>query len=240
MRLAVFDLDGTLIGGASCERRFASWLLRHGVIGPRQMLLWAGFLASAWSRHGRHVPKKDKCYVAGLEVARVEALAGRFVDEELVARLDAAVVEEVNRHRARGDTLVLLSGTLQPLADALAARLGMARAIGSLAPAHGARYAFGPPLRHPFGEEKLALVEKLCANEGLALHAVVAYGDSFHDRALLERVGTPVAVEPDGRLTRLAEARRWRVLRHRSTLANPRLPVQPRRSGIRRDEPDVS
>ena len=228
--MAVFDLDGTLVGGPSSERRFALWLLRRGVLGPRQCLAWLGFLGRHALRHGRHAPKKNKAYLAGLTVSRVAGLAERFVAEELVPRLDRAVLAELEGHRRRGERTVLLSGTLQPIADALAARLGIDRAVGSLVPTRAGRYRPRPPERHPFGREKRALAEALCREAGVTLDAVSAYGDAFDDRHLLERVGTPVAVEPARALARLAAERGWRVLRHGATLANPSPPVHASRS----------
>ena len=51
-------------------------------------------------------------------------LAARFVAEEILPRLYAPAVQRLQSHLRRGDTVVLLSGTLEPIARALAAALG--------------------------------------------------------------------------------------------------------------------
>lgn len=62
MAVALFDLDGTLTEGASCERRFVLHLAARGLLGGRQMAAAAGFALRHWPVYGRHVLKKDKAY----------------------------------------------------------------------------------------------------------------------------------------------------------------------------------
>lgn len=213
-RIAVFDLDGTLLHGASSERRFAAWLLQRGVLGAPQLAAWLRFLVVHGWRLGRHAPKKDKGYVVGLGCADVAGLAREFIDEALDGALDGIVLAALAAHRERGEPTVLLSGTLQPLAEAVAERLGIDLAIGTLAPERAGRYVLGLPTRHPFGPDKLTLAQGFCADAGIGPERLVAYGDSIHDRFLLERAGEAVAVEPDAALARLARRRGWRLLRH--------------------------
>ncbi len=214
-KLALFDLDGTLLHGASSERRFAWWLFASRHAGASQARAWAAHASRHVFRDGRDVLRRDKAYLAGLPVARVAALASEHVDEVLDGGgIDVRVREALDEHRGAGHSTVLLSGTLQPLADAYARRLGMGCAIASLAPVTGRRYARGAVLRHPYGSAKRKLADGLCSELGARRRDTVAYGDSIADRAVLEWAGEAVAVEPDGALASLASARGWRVLRH--------------------------
>ena len=214
-RLALFDLDGTLLCGPSAERRFAAWLFSRRHAGVRQAFGWLGYALSHLAGDGRDVLRRDKGYVVGLEVARVADLAAEHVGSVLAAgSIDPGVRRALEEHRSAGDDVVLLSGTLQPLADAWAARLGCRRGVGSLAPTLGTRYVAGPPERHPYGRAKRELAERLAAETGAGAVRAVAYADSIADRELLEWAGEPVAVEPDAALAALARARGWRVLRH--------------------------
>ena len=210
-RAVFMDLDGTLIPPPSSEVRLARHLLRRGLLGPRQLGAWFAFLL-AHARLGRHALRLDKAWLAGLEVAAVaeaaEALAGR----ELLPALRPAVRARLERHLAAGDRVVLLTGAPQPIAAALAARLGLAAAIGSLCAARGGRYAAAAPLRHPFGRAKRILAAAWCEQAGFDLGRAVAYADSRHDLPLLEAVGEPVAVAPDRALAARARARGWAVI----------------------------
>ena len=60
MAVALFDLDGTLTEGASCERRFVLHLAARGLLGGRQMAAAAGFALRHWPVYGRHVLKKNR------------------------------------------------------------------------------------------------------------------------------------------------------------------------------------
>jgi HAD superfamily hydrolase (TIGR01490 family) len=212
MGLAVFDIDGTLVAGPSTEKRFFLWLLRRGALGPRRLLAFLWFNLRWLPRYGRHVAKKNKAYLSGLESERYASEARAFVAAEVESALYAPAVARLQRHRAAGDAIVLLSGTLQPIAEAIAARLGADEAIGSLCAEQDGRLRAAPPLRHPFGVEKTTLLGGICRDRGMTAEAVAAYGDSRWDLALLERVGTPVAVRPDRELRASAEARGWEVL----------------------------
>lgn len=221
-RLALFDLDGTLLAGASSERRFAWHLARTGLIGPRQALSWLAFAASRGTRRPEHVLKRNKAYLNGLPTDLVARESDRLVAAMLDAgAFDPVALDALARHRRDGDRTVLLSGTLQALADAVAERLGLDAAVGTLAPVRADRHGSGEPLRHPFGAEKRALAEALAASAGIDRERVVAYGDSIHDRELLDWAGTAVAVAPDRALSRVARERDWTVLprRRRPTIA---------------------
>ena len=214
-RLALFDLDGTLLRGPSSERRFAAWLFGRRHAGAAQAGAWLAYAAIRARRDGRHVLRRDKGYVAGLGVERVAGLAAAHVDAVIGAgHVDARVLAALESHRRAGDRCVLLSGTLQPLADAYAARLGCHVAIGSLAPARDGRHVVGPPVRHPYGRAKRDLAEREREACGVDPVDTVAYGDSIADRDVLGWAGEAVAVEPDRALAALARARGWRVLRH--------------------------
>ncbi|MEO7386577.1 MAG: HAD-IB family hydrolase [Gammaproteobacteria bacterium] len=212
MSLAVFDVDGTLVAGASTEKRLFAHLLRRGVLKPAQLMACLRFGARYWPEFGRQVWKKNKAYLAGLGCADMEALVDGWVQRSAPRWWFAPCVERLRRHQAVGDTVVLLSGTPQFVADALARELGVSRAIGTLCAAVGGRFLAEPPLRHPFGAGKRELVSGLCAEFGVPASDVFAYGDSLHDLPLLRFAGHPVAVRPDVALRREAVAATWEIL----------------------------
>ena len=56
-------------------------------------------------------------------------------------------------------------------------------------------------------------MRELAARERIDLAVSTAYSDSHTDLAFLEAVGQPVAINPDSKLSNIAVARRWPVLR---------------------------
>jgi HAD superfamily hydrolase (TIGR01490 family) len=216
MRLAIFDLDGTIVRGSS-ERMFWRYLVSRGRQGPRQIAAYLLFLVRYLPTGGIHTLKKNKAYLCGLERADVDALAEEFVATRLMPRLRNAVVQRLRQHVQRGDAVVLLTGTIEPIARALARQLGVRYVCATLCSERGGRYLAQPPETHPFGAAKLGLSRQLAAQIGCELKNASAYGDSRHDLFLLEAVSEPVAVSPDAELSRVALERDWEIIRENDT-----------------------
>ena len=127
MKLAIFDIDGTLVEG-STERRFWRYLLKRGHQGPRQVLAYLLFWLRYFPVYRRARPPRRTRRTSTCSRRRACArLAERFVAEEILPRLYAPAVQSLQNHLRRGDTVVLLSGTLEPIASALAQSSGRAR-----------------------------------------------------------------------------------------------------------------
>jgi HAD superfamily hydrolase (TIGR01490 family) len=215
MKLAIFDIDGTLVEG-STERRFWRYLLKRGHQGPRQVLAYLLFWLRYLPVFGRLTAKKNKAYLYKLETERVRALAERFVAEEILPRLYAPAVQRLQTHLRRGDTVVLLSGTLEPIARSLATALAVPHVRATICRERNGCYLAAPPDVHPFGALKLDIAAEFAAEIGATLAEASAYGDSQHDLDLLQAVGDPVAVMPDAPLLETARGNRWHIIRSRN------------------------
>ena len=188
MKLAIFDIDGTLIHGSS-ERLFWRYLAARGRLGPKQVFAYLLFFVRYLPTGGIHTLKKNKAYLAGLAAEEVAALARDFVATRLMARLYQRCALRLQEHQRRGDTVVLISGTLDPIARELASRLGVRHVCATLCSERNGVYLPQPPETHPFGAAKLSLARQLATDLGADLRQASAYGDSHHDLFLLEAVG---------------------------------------------------
>ncbi len=211
MKLAIFDIDGTLVRGSS-ERLFWRFLVRRGRQGSQQIFSYLLFLIRYLPTGGVHTIKKNKAYLTGLHRVDVETLAREFVVTRLSRRLFQPAVQRLEQHVLRGDTVVLMSGTLDPIARALAGYLGARAVCATLCSERHGRYLAQPPEIHPFGAAKLSLARQLAEQLGTKLEHAVAYGDSAQDLFLLEAVGEPVAVAPDRHLLETALAKDWEII----------------------------
>lgn len=121
--------------------------------------------------------------------------------------------EAVARHRERGDFVAIVTGATRYAAEPLAEELGIEHVVCTqLEVAHG---MFTGRVRKPmcYGKGKIALAERSVSHHGLSLDEATFYSDSITDLPLLERVATPVIVNPDARLKRVARLRGWTVER---------------------------
>jgi HAD superfamily phosphoserine phosphatase-like hydrolase len=212
MRLAIFDVDGTLVAGKSTEKRFVLWMLRRGHVGPRQLLAAAWFGLRYFPKYGRHVWRKNKAWLSGLSEDVVAREARRFCEDIDDSDWIEPALSELRRHQQEGDVVVLLSGSLQPIVDLLSRRFGADEGIGTDCRIVRGRYTAGPSLKHPFYDDKVELLASICEKYNVAAEEVSAYADSGFDIPLLSRVGYPAAVCPDRRLAAWAKANNSRII----------------------------
>lgn len=212
MRLILFDIDGTLVPDFGSEPRFASYLWRHRRLGPRQIGAYAAYTLRYLPRYRRDILQKNKAYLAGLPVTKVRAWAKDFVATELRPALYAPAVTRLRAHVEAGDHVVLLSGTPDFIAAALARSLGAHGSYGALCAESGGVFLAAPPVRHPYGASKVAAAREIAAETGLSLAQAIAYGDSINDAHLFRAVGDTVVVRPDRRLRAAARGEDWELL----------------------------
>jgi HAD superfamily hydrolase (TIGR01490 family) len=217
MSVVFFDIDGTLLSGPSSERRFAWYLFRKGVVRLPQLLAYLFFTLKYSAVFGKQVLKKNKAYLKGLDVDEVEILAQQFVNQVLADYLRPNVVNRLNQHRRAGNMIVLLSGTLKPVAEALSDRLDAQHYIATVCSLRNDNnYEARPPTIHPFGKQKLELARQYCQTNSFKLDEAIAYGDSLPDVYLLAAVGHAVVVEPGRKLEQLAMDKGWEIITRES------------------------
>lgn len=209
---AIFDLDGTLLGGASAETRFVWRALRAGVLPAHRLA--AGGARALWARARGRSPTLGACkhWFAGAACAPLEALAVDVVDEVLRPRLRPALLAAMTAQRAAGACIVLLTGTPDLLAEPLARFLQVDLWVASRLERAAGRFTGRVVPPHPHGAAKLLLLRQLAARHGLDLESSHAWADRASDALHLEAVGHPHAVAPDRGLRRRARAGGWSIV----------------------------
>jgi HAD superfamily hydrolase (TIGR01490 family) len=198
--VALFDLDRTLIRGSSLSI-FGRELVRRGHV-PRSLV----------ARHA---------LLDRLVGTLLDAAAGRPAGPLLAAAssMGATLAAEVppaarfllQRHVDAGDFCVILSASPHELVEAVTVALGAHRAVGTrLEVCDG---LLTGRLDGPFcyGSGKLEGLQREVGHLDLA--SATAYADSGSDLPLLDRCGTPVAVNPDAELQRWALRSGWPIVR---------------------------
>jgi HAD superfamily hydrolase (TIGR01490 family) len=218
---AFFDIDGTLLTKPSLERRFFWELQRRGKIPARNYLAWLAEtlrLGLRDLRDLRAAVQTNKSYLRGV---RAEISFASSADRGCPGFFPAAM-QRVWWHALRGDAIVLVSGTLAPLAEIVQFALErellwrgveckislIATKLEILNGCWTGRVA-GAAV---FGEEKALAIKELARAQNISLARCSAYGDSSLDRWMLAGVGHAFAVNPTWRLRRIARSRGWQIL----------------------------
>jgi HAD superfamily phosphoserine phosphatase-like hydrolase len=211
---AFFDLDGTLAPLPSLEWRFFLMLRYRMPIGIRNYFLWCAEALRLIPPGINQVLHANKMYLRGISFVEKDLLkAPTFYPE---------AIERMVWHAERRHLIVIVSGTLEPLAEGAARALeaelderGLAVNIRICATRLEVKYGrcTGRILgKAMFGEEKARAVRRIAVEENLDLRRCCAYGDSASDRWMLEAVGKPAAVDPSNDLAHIARRNDWPVL----------------------------
>ncbi len=213
---AIFDVDGTLIAGATLERIFIRFLLRRGELGWREMINWIGASIRVAGKAkavdgGLTQLKAIKAYLRGKDSVHLRRLARDCFDSEIEPRLSPEAIARLRWHQNAGHFVILLSGTLDLLLEPLAESLGVHARIGSELEVEERRFTGRLAGEHPFGKTKAECLATINLSAGFDLKHSFAYADSFADRHLLAMVGHPVATNADVELRKIAESRGWMI-----------------------------
>jgi HAD superfamily hydrolase (TIGR01490 family) len=207
--MVIFDVDHT-ITSKSTGRRFAECAQKSGYFAWYRLLVVPIFYIRY--RYGALASEELMKYLLPLQGMRRDSLM-ELTTACFHARVkpdiyqDAA--EEVATHREAGRHVVLATSSLDIIIEPLAEYLGISDLICTrveFKEGVATGYAANAPC---FGHEKEKQVLEFIRSAGKEPRECTFYSDSSHDLPLLRTVGTPVAVNADRRLRRVAEREGW-------------------------------
>jgi alcohol-forming fatty acyl-CoA reductase len=236
--LAVFDVDGTLVETNVVEYYF--WMRLKG----QPLSDWPAFLAGLARSAPRwlYLERRSRAEFQrsfyrqydGLDLEEMRRLGRQALNEVTLRRIYPDGMRRIREHKRAGHRVLLLTGALdivvEPLAELLEVDVDCAHLLVKDGRLTGDLEK--PP---PAGEARGTLLEEYASANGIVLAESFAYADSLSDLPMLEMAGTPVAVNPDPRLSQVAGQRGWRVERWEMAPGNWRLPMPDPRSAEYRE-----
>ena len=223
-RLALFDLDNTLLSGDS-DHAWGEFLISRGLVDEVSHReandgFYADYLAGALDIHAWLA--FTLAPVRNFSARRREELLAEFLEGYAKPMMLEGGRELVREHRRAGDFCMILTATndliTRPIAKLFEVDALLATEAEIVDGALTGRI-HGTPC---FREGKVnKLREWLAQNPGFEPANSVFYSDSINDQPLLELAGEAVAVDPDPRLAQLAQKRGWKTisLRFRDKIA---------------------
>jgi HAD superfamily hydrolase (TIGR01490 family) len=217
MRLALFDLDNTLLTGDS-DYEWGQFLVDRGVLERaayeaqnreyydqyvRGTLDIHEYLGFALRPLAEHPPD---------ELARWHA---EFMRERILPMITPAARALVRGHLEDGDLSAIVTATNSFVTAPIAREFGVAHLIATEPESRDGRFTGRVAGTPCFREGKLARLDEWLAGRGRRLEDFtqsVFYSDSHNDLPLLRRVTRPVAVDPDEPLAAEAARRGWAVI----------------------------
>ncbi len=216
MTASYFDVDGTLVR-TNLVHPTLFYLMNqptplHSLGRLAKAMVRAPQMAIAEMRDRRTFNELLFSAYAGMSQDRLLLLAEEAFDTVMKRALYPDAKDLVQRCRDQGHDVVIVSGALDFLMKHLADHLGATGVIANRLEIKDG-FATGRLLRPVVaGPEKARLVREHARAHGHDLDHCFAYSDSYSDVPMLSVVGHPAAVNPDGKLLRLAHAYHWPVL----------------------------
>lgn len=219
MRLALFDLDDTLLDG-DCSALWNNWMVERGwITSPGEFL--ARTQSMNVSYHSGQLKLEDYLALtlsplAGRDVGEVNKEVAAFVTARVVPRLFPQGRKLLAWHQQQGDRLVLISASSRHLVGPVAKALGIDDVISVELVSENGRFTGETCGELSYRAGKVARLNAWLAERDMTASHLSFYSDSQNDLPLLSRVDRAVAVNPDPVLAEVARVEGWPCLQWRA------------------------
>lgn len=214
MALALFDLDNTLLNGDS-DYLWGQYLVKNSIVdgdfyerenqrfyddyknGNLDIYEFLSFSLNPLSQH---------------DMEQLKQWRSEFVEQMIEPILQPKAFALIDRHRAQGDELIVITATNRFVTEPIVAKMGIENLLATEPEIVSGRYT-GKPYGTPcFQDGKIKHLEAWLKERDLSLTDSWFYSDSHNDLPLLKMVDNPVAVDPDDTLRRFAAAQNWPII----------------------------
>lgn len=217
MKLALFDLDNTLLAGDS-DFEWAQFLITKGVLdrevheaknrefyehykaGTLDIHAFLDFQLKPLARHPR---------------AQLEEWHREYMATRILPMITDQARALVNEFRQKADKLAIITATNRFVTAPIAREFGVEHLIATEVEEIGGEYTGRGTGIPCFKEHKITRLEMWLSDQRLLWEDVTEswfYSDSLNDLPLLSKVTHPVAVDPDDTLEAHAKLNGWPVI----------------------------
>ena len=214
MRLALFDLDNTLLNGDS-DYEWGQFMCDRGVVER------AAYEAQNRVYYGQYVAGTLDIHeylgfalrpLAHHTAEELERWHGEFMRARIAPMILPAARALVRRHVEAGELCAIITATNSFVTAPIAREFGIEHLIATEPERRNGRFTGKVAGTPCFRDGKLERLDQWLRGLGRRLvdfEASTCYSDSHNDLPLLQRVTRPVAVDPDETLAREAARRGW-------------------------------
>ncbi len=218
MNLALFDLDHTLLPIDS-DNEWGKFLVRRGVV-DRDSFAAANARFFAQYQAGTLDPDEYLGFalgtLAGFARAELDALHADFMREVIEPVLLPQAKDLLERHRAQGDLIAIVTATNLYVTRPIASALGVEHLVAAVPEEQPDGRLTGKLLgQHCNGPGKIVHTRQWLAGLGKTLADFPQshfYSDSHNDIPLMSQVTHPVATNPSAKLAAHAKDQGWPLL----------------------------
>lgn len=215
MALALFDLDNTLLAGDS-DHLWGQFLCEQALV-DTEIYRQANERYYLDYKNGTLDIHEFIEFVltplTGKRPEELKSLHDRYMQQKIEPILLDSARKLLAKHRAQGDTLVIITATNSFVTGPIAKAYQVDQLIATEPELLDGRFTGKGQGTPCFQAGKIERLQQwLDTRPDLSLNGSYFYSDSHNDLPLLRLVDHPVAVDPDDRLRAEAQAQGWPVL----------------------------
>lgn len=214
MKLAIFDLDNTLIAGDS-DHAWGEFLVAQGLVdgvwykaqndkfyadyctGQLDIIAYSEFVFGFLAQH-------DMSYLQQLH----QQFMAQVIQPIMLPKAQALI----QQHRDAGDFLLIITATNRFITQPIGEALGISELLATEPQQQVGRYTGKVEGVPCYKEGKITRYQAWLAAKNMRFEQVYFYSDSHNDLPLLKIVDTPIAVDPDDTLKQYAQQQNWPIL----------------------------
>ena len=214
MKIALFDLDNTLLDGDS-DHAWAEYLIEEGVLHPEEYHAKNEWFFERYKDGTLDIHEFldfQLAPIANRPRRQLDAWHEDFMQRKIRPMILPKAVELIESHA--GAEKAIVTATNRFITAPIAGELGVATLIATDIEERDGVFTGKPRGTPTFREGKVERVNEWLASRGCTLEGCESwfYSDSLNDLPLLARVTHPVAVDPDATLLAHAKERGWPVI----------------------------
>ena len=220
MRLALFDLDHTLLAGDS-DHLWGEFLVEQNLVDRESYARENDRFYESYKAGTLDIAAYTRFAVEPLirlGAERLAPLRQHFIETRIEPIIAPAAPALLERHRIQGDTLVIITATNSFITEPIARLLDVDDLLATEPEQLNGRYTGRIAGAACYREGKLERLQQWRDAQSEKYSHVTFYSDSHNDLPLLRAVDQPVAVDPDPELLAEAQQRGWLVITLREPL----------------------
>ncbi|ORU93006.1 MAG: phosphoserine phosphatase [Cycloclasticus sp. symbiont of Poecilosclerida sp. N] len=214
MSLAIFDLDNTLISDDS-DYLWGQFLVEKKLVSSDDYAkantqFYNDYCQGKLDIHEYLIFALS--FLAAHPLQQLHQWRAQFIEEKICPRIIPAAQDLVEKHRERGDKLLVITATNRFIAEPIVELFGIHAMLATEPELINGRYTGQYVKQACYQGGKVARLADWLKQTGISLNDSTFYSDSHNDIPLLEKVTHPVAVDPDEILKDYAAKNFWPII----------------------------
>jgi HAD superfamily hydrolase (TIGR01490 family) len=214
LKLAIFDLDNTLLAGDS-DYAWGQFLVQKGIVDPDSYTRENERFYLQYKNKTLDIEEYQAFVLAPLmtlTVAERQTLHSEFMQSVIVHLRQTKADDLIKQHKDQGDRLLIITATNRFIAGPIGPWLGIDTVLATESEMIDGQFTgkiAGTPC---FQEGKIRRLQEWLLAEGIEPEYITFYSDSINDLPLLDYAQYPVVVDPDDRLQAHAVTMGWPII----------------------------